>query len=151
MLKWLFPVALIGCLAIPFLVNGPDGKPVMSLPDSFSGDDSESTDTQPPATHYYRWQDEQGRWHFSDNRDQTAPAPDSAEQMSMRPATNIMDKLPENRAADNGAQDRRYGDGGERRMPFPTTIDPRDIPKLIDDAKDVQRLMDERSEQLQGY
>ena len=43
----------------------------------------------------------------------------------------------------------KLGEGLEDNLPVPTTIPMKEIPKLIDQAKDVQRIMEQRMERME--
>jgi hypothetical protein len=97
---------LVIALILPLWLKGPDGKPIMpvgewvSLPAEVAGSaselveklglsnvlpdgDSASEPTAAPSGQYYRWQDAEGQWHFSD-QPPAQPEP-----------TLVAEKLPE--------------------------------------------------------
>lgn len=109
-IKWIRVVLLLlAVLALPMLLPGPGGEPVMkpsdwlpgerSLSESWhsikgllykSGDISERelglrVGLERPG--YYRWQDEQGRWHFSSE----PPAEQVVERQALPEPANIME------------------------------------------------------------
>ena len=72
---------LIGALVAPHFIEGPDGEPIMTL-------DDWTEDLAPVSaatTEAYRWQDEHGRWHFSDSAD---AVPDHVEQIQLTKPVN---------------------------------------------------------------
>lgn len=159
LLRLVLPL-LVLVFVLPMIMPGPDGKPVMNwrdwLPDKSTiapvADVLEDTNGagQPATQAFYRWQDEQGRWHFSDS-----PPPDTvladqanaglAEQLPV--VTNRMDALPQ--AEPEQAATTSTDSGG---LPFsPTTVPLQDIPKLIEDAKKVQQLVDKRYQEIDQY
>jgi len=157
--KVLFPLLLVASLSLPFVMKGPDGKPIMELDSLFT--DNNSGSAQPsyggagdnPSSgrssgKYYRWQDANGQWHFSDTAQASHQNGSKVEQVSMNNQINLMDgvAVPENTSKTNTATE-----SPRRDVSFPTTIDPRDIPKLIQDAKNVQKLADERAAELERY
>ena len=72
--KLLLAVLVIGGLVLPLFINGPSGKPIMSLSDwkpdlqnaspEINGISAEPIKPK-SGDAVYKWQDEQGRWHFS--------------------------------------------------------------------------------------
>ena len=102
---------------------------------------------------FYRWQDNNGVWQFSNlpNRNtlnyvvRTDPNANllqgmTEEQIDIalgRYVPDMSNSITENNPFANG-------EGLENEMPIPTTVPMAQIPQLIDQAKDVQRIMDER-------
>lgn len=95
---------------------------------------------EPPAeTTVYKWKDKNGEWHFSN---QPPPEGVAAEITIYRSDVNVMpspkaDTSPEEKAANNP------GD-----IPLLPITDPARVKQLIDDAKNVQNLADERQQQI---
>lgn len=76
--RTLLTIIVVACL-MPFVIKGRDGRPLMQLTDlkmpalavpgkeSIGGmTDSFASSTQTEKVTVYRWQDDQGIWHFSD-------------------------------------------------------------------------------------
>jgi hypothetical protein len=158
-------------VGMPMLLPGPDGKPLMKLSDwvptasslstvpsqfsrffgnlknfveegaqgleSLAGD---STSTE--SGKLFKWKDKQGQWHFTDT-----PGVDAVSQfeIDLPEVANVVEPPPHIPERKLSAPSGSSIPGG---LPLPTTISPADIPKLIDNAKNVQGLMDQRSEQL---
>jgi hypothetical protein len=63
--KLMILVVILACIG-PFFIKGPDGEPLMKLADWLPADVPD-----PPArevrTTVYKWQDEHGVWHFSND------------------------------------------------------------------------------------
>ena len=59
---FIITLTLIAALVAPFYLKGPTGAPIMSW-DKLVEDSTPEVLVNREA---YRWQDEQGRWHFSD-------------------------------------------------------------------------------------
>lgn len=55
---------LLGALALPFFMKGPNGEPIMTV-DKFVGDSVTSIVPSKP-TEMFRWQDEHGVWQFGE-------------------------------------------------------------------------------------
>lgn len=104
---------------------------------------------------YYRWQDENGVWQFSElpNRNTL--------NMVVRtdPDANVLQGLSEDQidAAFGRVKNTNSivennplanGEGLDQTLPIPTTIPITEIPDLIEQAKDVQRIMDERMKKM---
>lgn len=106
----------------------------------------------------YKWVDENGHTHFSE----TPPAGKMAETMELKTNTNVMQAVkvpePEQEEVDSGgrvislgqssgaksdAKDEESGDGLEN--PY----SPEGVQKLIENAKNVSKMMNQRHEQQQ--
>lgn len=182
---------LILALAGPFLMRGPDGRPLMSLkdlkipdfslpgtpPEELSGkeptawigwtkDESEprqpkvyviDPNSQEPfvakAGVFYRWKDSNGVWQFSN-----VPNPGTPNiVVETDPNANVLqslstDKIDEalGRAKPVELAAGEDGEDGEKGpdIPLPTTIPIAEVPELINQAKAVQDLVNQRTEML---
>ncbi len=56
--------ALIGAIALPFFIKGPDGKPIVTM-DKMIDDTAADIVPQKPVE-MYRWQNEHGIWQFGE-------------------------------------------------------------------------------------
>lgn len=160
--KFLLFILVLG-MAGPFILKGPDGKPWMELADitpdfnrlsadmqsaiNKAGrmfDKTTSSDPNAGTTKVYKWRDSSGNWHLSDQ-----PIPEAAGRdklMHVDPDTNLIEgsepiavEVEQSRA-----------DGVSNAVPLPMTVSPGQATKLLDDAKAVQGLMDDRAKQLDG-
>lgn len=165
--KLIITLALLLGLGVgmPMLMPGPDGKPMMTgkdwLPDSgqfnqliakakklvYSANDLMENETGvnlgASRGKIYKWQDEHGTWHFSDTASDKI---DAANQMveAMPQIRNSMQSPPKIDFGDEKSQI----SNNVPNIPLPTTIPLAKIPKLIDDAKNVQKLADERAKRF---
>ncbi len=157
-------LSLLGLLVLPMFLVGPSGKPLMALNDWLPGDISLSgagkkmvnvwnkatgqlhngtgVDLSVQTPQLYKWQDAQGRWQFS-----SEPPPVDAGAVfvqDMPKISNVMQpvEVRERSDAENG-----HGGSGFK-LAFPTTVPVKDIPKLIDDAKNLQKTADLRKATL---
>lgn len=86
----LITLVLIAALVVPFYMKGPNGQPVMTL-DKVIDDNTPEVMIDRGA---YRWQDEHGRWHFSDE-----PIDGKAERFEMGAANTFESNWSEQAAA----------------------------------------------------
>lgn len=93
----------------------------------------------------YKWKDTDGVWHFSTE----APADGSVfEQLEIDPNTNVIASVPveiadeEIEPAEKSLPDKP--DTGESPVDFPYSPDR--VKKLMDDARDVQKTLNDRAE-----
>ena len=73
-MKWLYRLftigMLAGALAVPFFINNQQGKPMLSLPKPSellpTTTSQVANPINPSSTTVYKWQDQQGGWHYGD-------------------------------------------------------------------------------------
>ena len=154
-------------VGLPMIMPGPDGKPMMSwqdwLPDSAKFnqlasktkrmlssandlmEDNTGIDMGAGRGKLYKWQDQHGNWHFSDKAsDKIAAANQMVE--SLPQVRNTMQAPPK---IDFGGK-KSQQTSNVPNIPLPTTIPVANIPKLIDDAKNIQQLADKRAKQFEN-
>jgi len=160
-IKFLIFVLILG-LAGPFVMKGPDGKPMLSLRDflpdvnqikadveSMTGsaerqfDRATSSDLNAGKTKVYKWRDSSGNWHLSDRPIAEAGGRDQV--MHVDPDANLVEgREPTPEVEQSSAVE------SSNALSLPMTVSPSQVGKLIDDAKAVQGLMDKRAEQYEG-
>ena len=159
MIKVLALIFIIGMSGL-FVLKRPDGRPWLSVSDfvpspgeiaadaknafgnskeALAGGQSENLLGQ----RVYKWQDAQGNWQFSDTPPPAATN-SPVETITLEQPTNIVPGVevpkPTSSVKENGAE----GTG----FPLPLTVSPGQVQKLVDDAKNIQNLSDERQKQL---
>lgn len=158
MIKCLLLVLVLG-LAGPFFLKKPDGTPWMDarqlLPDVKSWqlsltrwwrDTKVSVDVgdgvgSAGKTTVYRWQTPDGSWQFSD----TPPQGVQVETVSVDPDRNLIEGVsPQNVEK----TEKPAAETPELGVPLPLTVSPKQAKQLIEDAKGVQKLMDQRAQAL---
>lgn len=153
-------LSLLGLLVVPMFMPGPNGKPLMSFSDwlpqevSLSGTRNKlanlwnrsgarlqqgaTVDLTSQAPKLYKWRDAQGRWQFASE----PPPADAGDVLvqDMPQMANVMQPVAirEQEEASNGNR------GSGFNFPFPATVPVKDIPKLINDAKNLQKTADLR-------
>lgn len=149
-IKLLVLLLILAC-AGPFFIKGPDGRPLMSidklkLPElSMPSFDISSVapdaDEQGDGLRVYKWRDEKGVVHYSDSpaqgRQSKLTAIKDITVLSSEPAKQTYTKQPEKTAPLN-----------QNGVPVPglTTVPIADIPQLVEDARQVKRLVEERKQ-----
>ncbi len=157
-------LSLLGLLVLPMFMLGPGGKPLMSLSDWMPGNMSlagagnklvntwnkasgklqqgTGIDLSMPTAKLYKWKDAQGRWQFSNE----PPPADAGEVFvqDMPQMANVMQPVEMRERQDTNSGNRGPG----FNFPFPATVPVKDIPKLIDDAKNLQKTADLRKAAL---
>lgn len=156
-------LSLLALLVLPMFLVGPSGKPLMSLNDWLPGDLSlngagkklvntwnkasgvleqgTGIDMSVDTPKLYKWKDARGRWQFS-NEPPPADVGDVLVQ-DMPQMSNVMQPVEMRERGVDG------GSGGPGfKLAFPTSIPVKDIPKLVDDAKNLQKTADLRQSKL---
>jgi hypothetical protein len=162
----LFCFVLVAGLAGLFVLKKPDGSPWLSV-DAFMSDtqtigsnmrdlmnkvknttansEENTSNNNNRNKSIYRWKDVKGQWQFSD----IPPTDQVAETILVSGNLNkdIAEKYtpPEEKTVEtNNNED----DQSQNANIMPTTLSPEKISKLINDTKNIQKLMDDRSTQL---
>lgn len=149
-----------------FFIKKPDGTPWLSLndlkPDVSLTSVTETIEDMVPQQSVggekgkvpvYRWKNEAGAWQFSD----TPPNHALAEQILVDTDLNrdLAEKIKIQTAKKNTEQESKttfIKDSGanDSSIPSVTTISPSKIGQLVNDAKNVQKMMDDRTKQLES-
>ncbi len=150
MVKILIGLLIIACIA-PLFIKGPDGETIMtlddwkidlpeSLGDLLPGAAPEVQNLAPsaPAT-VYKWQDEDGQWHFSN----TPPENGVAEEMELSGDINIMEAYvpPEEPTGTETAAATGIPSG-------PMTATPDQVREMMETVTNLQETMDERKAEI---
>lgn len=161
-----------------FFIKTPDGQPILSLdkilpqkdqvtgkaqyllskakdkvssinPTSSNGDANKN---DPNASGVYRWQDENGQWQYSNIK------PDAQHNKPVESVQNQLTIHENLGKKKNTATEQKYTEKHHDKSPdknktdgikmSPFTVAPAEIPKLIEDTKNVQKLMNERDTNL---
>lgn len=105
------------------------------IPSAFKGENAFQTSTQAQV---YRWQDKNGQWHFSDQQ----PKGGSAQVMHLDMSANIIESAKQAKPATKEAS------AAAPSVPSSPVLSPTQAAKALEQAKQVQGLMDDRQRQL---
>ena len=110
---------------------------------NFKRSDPGTISTASTQKTFYKWQDAQGNWHMSDH----VPDGVKAQSVQVDTAANILQRVE---IAKPSEPEKKSGVATiEPAAPgMPMTVNPADIPKLLEQAKGVQQLMDQRAQQV---
>lgn len=157
MIKLLIALLIIACIA-PLFIKGPDGEPIMTI-DDWAVDLPEPVDrffsdlfagrtpstpavpgtpeAEPPRV--YKWQDEDGQWHFSN----TPPNMDVAQEVEISDV-NLMDAYvpPEPEPVPEETQ------AGQLTMPGGLP-GPGQMQEMMETMDSFQQTMDQRNQALE--
>ncbi|WP_420588758.1 DUF4124 domain-containing protein [Bacterioplanoides sp.] len=132
-------VVLGAAMAAPYFIQGRGGD----LLKNFDAEQSlDILSTEKTRQQYQKWQDEKGVWHFGDS----VPEGVATEVVNVDTAANVIRsiKLAKNEEEEQDGK----GKSGGPSLPFPGTVSPDKVGEMMDDAKNVQQLLDDRAAQL---
>lgn len=169
-IKFLLFVLVLG-LAGPFFLRSPNGEPyldyrefvpsVSSIKEKANGiintASGSSSDNLPPneeiqtsdgKVQVYRWQDENGVWQYSDR----PPTGIDRQTISVNTNENILPSQSIAEETENEVEEAQDNseEGADIALPLPLTVPVNQVPQLIEDAKEIQELMNQRSEILES-
>lgn len=147
LLRLFLPLFII-VFALPMIIPGPDGEPVMSLDDWLPSADPIKKSVEqltPQSTKtMYKWQDENGQWHFSDK---AGDVPEQVIEQNVPEVVNSMEALSSSeKNSEKTSVELKVPDGFQFS---PTTVPLQDIPELIDEAKKARAMLEDRQKQLE--
>ena len=148
-IKLLVLLLILAC-ASPFFIRGPNGKPLMSLnklkfpelpsiasikskSDLFNSTENSSQAKNKGDIEVYKWRDEKGVVHYSDRQDR-----DKKGKLTEIKGISILSSAP--------ASTVEHKEENGLDLPSPTTIPLANIPKLIEDAKKVEQVLQQRKQ-----
>jgi len=149
---------LIAAFVGLFFINGPNGKPLMTMddfipevPQSLDELRPSGVDTQPSEpTKVYKWKDENGIWQFSNREEDSVVTVDKAvEVMELDGDINIMPAvdIPPAKVRSAGATDSTKS--GFSNLPSGlTTVSPDKIGEMMDAVNNLQDTVDQRKQDL---
>ncbi len=141
-------------VAAPFFITDKNGKPLMSL-DGVRAPEvvlpsalNEAVSTLRPAAgeaagtvQVFKWQDETGVWHFSDTREEGQ----AVTAVTVNPNANLLHFETPRRLEARAVPPAEEGaNAGADGIPLPLSAPVASVPKLIGDAKNIDRLQIER-------
>lgn len=92
---------------------------------------------------FHKWQDKHGQWHFGEE----VPEGVTAVAVEIDTAANVIQSV---RAPSSAAvQEKKTRTEPAAAIPgLPMTVNPADIPKLMDDARDIEQLLNQRQQSI---
>jgi len=142
LIKVMIALLIIACIA-PMVIKGPDGEPLMSIedwipstptiPDELQSDDEPTT--------VYKWQDEDGNWHFSNT---PAQAQAGAEKLTID--SSSVNTVQAVKVPKSGLQTT----GGSTPQ-IPSALDamsPDNVQELLKNVNNLQEVVDQRKAEI---
>ncbi len=142
----LFIMAVLVAIAFagPMLMKKPDGTPFMEAPWNSSNDASHSSSVNASQS-FYKWQDENGTWHYSDQ----PQVGQNIETVTVNTNANLIQGLKiEKQEKETMKKEVREEQPDTPSIPLPMTVPLEKISKMLDDANNMQQLMDDRKAQI---
>lgn len=145
-------LGMVGLAAAPFILKKPDGTPWLNLKELLNSTDKavakveEVIPTPKKPTKMYKWQDSEGKWHFSDK-----PSNDfDSSKVQLDAAYNQMKHidLPDGFGDGKKDEDQRFNpEDGNSTVPL-TTAPLEKVPEMLQEIERVQDRMEERQKIL---
>jgi len=142
---------LLGALALPFFMKGPNGQPIMTVDDmvgdgvsnSLGGIAGGRASSEP--VEMYRWQDEHGVWQFGERAPEQVVAAklsvDDSRTTSMGSEWNLSETVSQSRA----------GDPVDFKMPNSLTDAYRAAPELMGATKRAADALNNRQADMDNF
>ncbi len=129
----------------PMLMKKPDGTPFMEAP--WQPSDSAITSPSINTTQsFYKWQDEDGTWHYSDQPQDGK----NIETVTVNTNTNLIQGLRIEKKEEKVAEKEEEKPEPESSpIPLPMTVPLEKVSKMLEDANNMQQVMDDRNKQIE--
>jgi hypothetical protein len=95
---------------------------------------------------FYKWQDDDGTWHYSDQ----PQAGKNIETVTVNTNTNLIQGLRREKSKELAVIEKKSESKIESlAMPLPMTVPIEKISKMLQNANNIQQLMDDRNQQIE--
>jgi hypothetical protein len=134
----------------PMLMKKSDGTPFIKSPlDWFSTSSTGSHNNELSSSttqSFYKWQDDDGTWHYSDK----PPAEKNIETVTVNTNTNLIQGLRVVKKNEQSVIEKNLQPKVENSpMALPMTVPIEKISKILEDANNIQQLMDNRNKKIE--
>ncbi|ARU54204.1 hypothetical protein OLMES_0095 [Oleiphilus messinensis] len=136
-----------GALALPFFMDNRQGEPMLSLPklsdlpnvglDSGRAALPDGAPSVKSGEVFYKWRDQNGRMHFSNEKPVDVA---NYEIVAVDTSANTIQSIPVEEHSDTEAE----------KAPAEDVVSVSNAMKVMEDAKAVQQLMDQRAEAMKA-
>lgn len=144
-------LALVGALAAPFFLKGPNGLPLLNYKDFIPTTDSVINSVTPKTeTQLYKWKDAKGHWQFGD----TPPEGSLAEKMQVKTQINEMKTIELPDGFKDKTQQTNEADAQKRFDPLNSGASPlstapiEKVPEMLEQIDGFQKKLDDRAKTL---
>lgn len=134
----------------PMLMKKSDGTPFMeSALDLFSTSSTGSQKNESSSIttqSFYKWQDEDGSWHYSDQPQEGQ----KVETVTVNTNTNLIQGLRIEKKKEQIAEEKKPEPKAESpALSLPMTVPMEKVSKMLEDAANMQQVMDNRTKQIE--
>lgn len=133
----------------PMILKKPDGTPFMESPlDYFSSDSKGSNNPQTSinsSQSFYKWRGEDGTWHYSDQPQEGQ----NIETVTVNTNANLIQGLRIEKEEEKEPEKKAEAKQATSSIPLPMTVPFEKVSEMLDDATNVQQLMDDRNKNIQ--
>lgn len=143
-------VLVVIAFAGPMLMKKPDGTPFMESPlDLFSTSSTGSQNNESSINttqSFYKWQDDEGTWHYSDQ----PQAGKNIETVTVNTNANLIQGLRIEKKKEQVIVEKKPEVKAESSaIGLPMTVPLEKVSKMLEDANNMQQLMDNRNKQIE--
>jgi hypothetical protein len=143
-------VLVVIAFAGPMLMKKPDGTPFMESPlDLFSTSSTGSQNNESSINttqSFYKWQDDEGTWHYSDQ----PQAGKNIETVTVNTNANLIQGLRIEKKKEQVIVEKKAEVKAESSaIGLPMTVPLEKVSKMLEDANNMQQLMDNRNKQIE--
>jgi len=128
----------------PMLMKKPDGTAFMEAPWE-SSDSAKSNSAVNTSQSFYKWQDEDGTWHYSDQ----PQVGQTMETVTVNTNTNLIQGLRmEKKEEKEQIVKKEAVKEKAPAIPLPMTVPLEKVSKMLEDATNMQQVMDDRKQTI---
>jgi hypothetical protein len=149
------PIFIMSALVViafagPMLMKKPDGTPFIESPlDLFSTSSTGSQKNESSSLttqSFYKWQDEDGTWHYSDQ----PQAGQKIETVTVNTNANLIQGLRLEKKKEQVVEEKKPAPKAESSaLSLPMTVPMEKVSKMLEDAANMQQVMDNRTKQIE--
>jgi hypothetical protein len=134
----------------PMLMKKADGTPFLESPLDYFSSDSKGTNSGTSSINssqsFYKWQDENGTWHYSDQ----PQAGQNIETVTVNTNTNLIQGLRMEKEEEKEPEEKKEEAKKETSsIPLPMTVPFEKVSEMLDDANNLQQVMDNRNKNIE--
>lgn len=142
-------VLLVMAFVGPMFIKKPDGTPFIESPLDYFTSSSKDASSSPlggsSMQSFYKWQDENGTWHYSDQ----PQAGQNIETVTVDTNVNLIQGLKVEKKKEYAVAKTNKPAAEMPSVPLPMTVPLDKVTQMLDDANNIQQLMDDRTDQIE--
>ena len=154
--SWMKRPIFIMCVLVaiafagPMLMKKPDGTPFITSPFEWFSTNLQGTKSHDSRSmtnqSFYKWQDEEGTWHYSDQ----PQAGKNIETVTVNTNANLIQGLRIEKKKEQVIVEKKPEVKAESSaIGLPMTVPLEKVSKMLEDANNMQQLMDNRNKQIE--